>query len=156
MFLTEIPGNNQVHRHQIHGELVFAHRKISLFFAFTVEKWLRFGGILPSVADYHVYIILHGFRPVVHEMLVYIVFINQFCRAEGFEQVFGQCLNKCLGIVAHGKSGQPFRVVVFPFVEQAGDGVVVFDELVLVENGILYLTDGQGQLAVARSSGGIE
>ena len=58
--------------------------KDDLLFAFVDVA--QFG--LPAIGGYDVSIVLHGFVPVGHQVLVYIVFIDQVFSGITFKQIF--------------------------------------------------------------------
>jgi hypothetical protein len=52
----------------------------------------------PAVGRDEIRVVLHGLGPVVHEVLIDVVGVEQRRLAEGGEQVLGDALDQCLGV----------------------------------------------------------
>ena len=92
----------------------------------------------PSLDD-QVHVVLHGLGPVVHQVLIDVVGVEQRGLLEGGEQVLGERLDQRLGLVALGDAFEARRVGRLPLREQLGDGCVEGGELGVAEDGGLDL-----------------
>ena len=137
LFLGKVPGHDERLRDEI-----------GVGFAIGLS--------LPAVADKHVHIVLHGRGPVVHEVLIHIVGVEQRGFPKGFQQVLGQFLDQRLGFAALGDAFQARGVGFLPFGEQLGHGFIESGELGVAEDGRLDVSGGDFQLAVAGTVGLLE
>ena len=71
----------------------------------------------PSLGD-QVDVVLHGLGPVVHEVLVHVVGVEQRGLLEGGQQVLGERFDERLGLVALGDAVQARGVGRLPLREQ--------------------------------------
>ena len=71
----------------------------------------------PSLHD-QVNIVLHRLGPVVHEVLIHIVGVEQRGLPKGFQQIFGERFDQRLGMVADRDAFQMRGVGLLPFREQ--------------------------------------
>ena len=123
---------------QVGLELLLAHGEVGLllrllFLVLDDEPGL--GGLAPAVADEHIDIVLHRLGPVVHEVLVNVVGIEQPGFAEGLQQLFRERFDERLGLAADGDAFQPRRVGLPPLRKQRGDGVIEGGELRVAKDG---------------------
>ena len=63
-------------------------------------------------------IVLHRLGPVVHEVLIHVVRIEQLGLLEGFEQILGERDDQCLGLVANRYVFQDRRLGRLPLLEK--------------------------------------
>ena len=76
----EVASNHQRRRDQLGLELLPAEREVGLLFGLAVllrHDLTRLRRLLPAVADDHVNVVLHRLGPVRHQVLIYVVGIDQ-------------------------------------------------------------------------------
>ena len=74
-----------------------------------LTNFARLCARLPAVGGDEVAIVLHGLGPVVHEVLVDVVGIEQRRWPEGGEQVLGDGFDQRLGVAVLGEAGESWR-----------------------------------------------
>ena len=122
----------------------------------TSTDLARLRARLPAVAGDEVAVVLHRLGPVVHEVLIDVVGIEQRRGLEGGEQILGDGFDERLGMAVLGEAFEQRRVGLLPLGEELGRGVVEGGELGVAEDGGLDLRDGELELAVAGAVGLLE
>ena len=119
----EVAGDEQVGGHEIGLEPAFALFKVFLLgpdefvlFVFHLHDLTRLSASDPPGIGDEVAIVLHGLGPVVHEVLIDVVGVQQRRGLEGGEQVPGDACDERLGMAVLGETlelrdggGLPFR-----------------------------------------------
>ena len=108
---------------------------------------------LPAVGGDEVAVVLHGLGPVVHEVLIDVVGIEQRRGLERGEQILGDGFDQRLGMAVLGEALEARGVGLPPLREELGRGIVEGGELGVAEDGGLHLGDRESQLAVAGAVG---
>ena len=89
--------------------------------ALVLDDEARLGGLAPAVGGDEVAVVLHRLGPVVHQVLVDVVGVEQRGLLEGGEQVLGDRLDERLGVVALLQGLEPRPVRLLPRGEELGD-----------------------------------
>ena len=153
-------GDEQGGRDEVGLEAALALFKIFLFgpdefvlFVFHLNDLPRFGACDPPRIGDQVAIVLHGLRPVVHEVLIDVVGIEERGGLEGGEEVFGDVGDERLGVAVLGEAFEQGDGGGLPLGEEfpgfGGEG----GELGVGEDGGLDLGDGEGQGGIAGAGG---
>jgi hypothetical protein len=79
----------------------------------------------PSVSGDEVAVVLHGLDPVVHEVLIHVVGIEQRRSPEGGEQILGDGFDERLGMPVLGEAFEARDVGLLPLGEELRRGVVI-------------------------------
>ena len=153
---SEIAGNENGGRHEVGLEAALALLKVVRFapdeFAFLVFDLTDFAGLRacfpPCIGD-EVAIVLHGLRPVVHEVLIDVVGVEQRGGLESGEQILGDGFDERLGMAVLGEAFEQRRARLLPLGEEPSGGFVERGELGVAEDGELHLDNRESQLAVA-------
>ena len=114
------------------------------------------GGRHPAVGGDEVAVVLHRLGPVVHQVLVDVVGVEQRGVLEAGEQRLGDGLDQGLGVAVLGKAAQVRGVGGLPLREQLGGGGVEGGELGVAEDGGLDVGGRDAKLAVAGAAGRLE
>ncbi len=156
----EVAGDEQGGGNEVGLEAAFAFFEVFLLgpdeFAFLVFDLTDFAGLRarlpPGIGD-EVAIVLHGLGPVVHEVLIDIVGVEQRRGLEGGEQVFGDGFDERLGMAVLGEALEQRDGGGLPFREElpglGGEG----GELRVAEDGGLHFGDEELQRGVAGAGG---
>ncbi len=72
---------------------------------------------LPTILGNHVYVILHGVGPVAHQVLVYIVFIDQTGFGKYAQDILGECFDQLFGVTAHAEALERGHVARLPLLQ---------------------------------------
>ena len=121
LFLGEVAGDDERLRDEIGVGL-------ATILAITLDG-------LPAVLHEQVHIVLHGLGPVVHEVLVHVVGVEQAGFLEGVEQIFRERFDQGFGMVAGLDGFEARGVGLPPFREQRGHAGVERGELGVAEDG---------------------
>ena len=121
LFLGEVAGDDQRLRDQVGVGL-------APILPITLDG-------LPAVLHQQVNIVLHRLGPVVHEVLVHVVGVEQRGFLKGLQQIFGERFDQRLGLVAGLDAFEARGVGLPPFREQRGHACVEGGELRVAEDG---------------------
>ena len=107
----EVAGDKQVGGDEVGLEAAFALLEVFLLgpdefalFVFQLHDLTRLGARLPPGIGDEVAIVLHGLGPVVHEVLIDVVGIEQRRGLKGGEQVLGDACDERLGMAVLGEA----------------------------------------------------
>ncbi len=89
----------------------------------------------PSVSGDEIAVVLHGLRPVIHEVLIHVIGIEQGRSPEGGEHVLGDGFDEGLGMAVLREALEARDVGLLPLPEEVHNGVVERDELPMAEDG---------------------
>ena len=112
-----------------------------VFLVLDLKNLARLRARDPAVGSDQVAVVLHGFGPVVHQMLVDVVGIEQRSRLEGGQQILGERLDQLLGVAVLGEAFERWRDGVLPVREERVRRVLEGGELGMAEDGGLHLGD---------------
>ena len=110
----EVAGDEQGGRDQVGLEAALALLEVVRLgpdeFAVLVLHLTDLAGLrarLPAVGGDEVAVVLHGLGPVVHEVLIHVVGVEQRRGLEGGEQVLGDGFDERLGMAVLGEAFEP-------------------------------------------------
>ena len=161
---AEIAGNQQLDRNQVGLETAFALAvvvflgpdQLAILVLHLVQLTHR-RARLPAVGADQVAVVLHGLGPVVHQVLVDVVMVEQGRLGEGAEQVFREFEDQLLGVAAGGIGRKAFeqrRAAGQPLLEQCIHPSLERRELRVAEDHRLDIA--VDQLEVTSVAGGLE
>jgi hypothetical protein len=122
---SEIAGNENGGRHEVGLETALALFEVVRLgpdnFTFLVFDLTDFAGLRarfpPSIGD-EVAIVLHGLGPVLHEVLIDVIGVEQRRGLEGGEQILGDGFDERLGMAVLGEALEQRRAGLFPVSEE--------------------------------------
>ena len=88
------------------------------FLVLDLTDLARLGARLPAVGGDEVAVVLHRLGPVVHQVLIDVVGIEQRRGLEGGEQVLGDGFDERLGMAVLGEAFEQRRVGLLPLGEE--------------------------------------
>ena len=152
----EVAGNEQRGGHEVGLEAAFALFEIFflrpdefVLLVFHLNDLARLGASLPARIGDEVAIVLHDFSPVVHEVLIDIVGVEQGRGLEGGEQVFCDGSDERLGMAVFGEALEQRDGGLLPLGEELFGLGVEGGELGMAEDGGLHFGDGELERGVA-------
>src|SRR6266567_2806368 len=106
---------------------------------------------LPTIQRNHVHVILHGIRPVAHQVLVYIIFIDQPDFSKYPQQIFRKHFDQLLGMTTHAEALQMWHVARLPLSKQFSHCLNISSILGVSVDGRPYMPENYSELAVTRA-----
>ena len=154
-----VAGDDQRGRYQFGNVFMLAQNEIRLgfcLFGLVFNDQLRLRGDAPAVGGDEISVVLHRRFPVVHQMLIDVVGIQQRCALKAGKQRFGQAFDQRLGVIFLTEIAQLGLCRLRPFGEAPGGGGIECGEFIMAEDGGLDVSSRDAQLAVAGAVGLLE
>ncbi len=118
-------------------------------FVLDLTNLARLCACLPAVGGDQITIVLHRLGPVVHQVLVNVVGVEQRRALEGGEQILGDCVDEHLRVSAFVEAFQSRRVDLAPLGEELRHVGVEGGKLGMAEDGRFELRVSGRELKVA-------
>ena len=105
----------------------------------------------PAIRRENVAVVLHHLRPIVHQVLIHIVGIQQRRSFEEVKQILSDGGNQFLRMPVFAKAHQPWDVRLFPLLKKLGSIGIKRCKFSVTKNSRLHLSDGELQMGVTRA-----
>ncbi len=122
-------------------------------FVFDLHHFAQGACAGPAVLHQQVHVVLHDLGPVVHEVLVHVIRVHQGHGLEAGQQIFGQGVDKRLGMVALFYALHGGQVARLPCGKAAGGLRVKGHKFGVGQRGGFHLGHGLLQLGIAFAQG---
>ena len=107
LFVRKVAGDDERGRDEFGLVFLLAEHEVGLglcLLVLVLDDEPRLGGLAPAVVGDEVAIVLHGLGPVVHQVLIDVVGIEQRRGSKGGEQILGDGLDQRLGMTVLGEA----------------------------------------------------